>query len=89
MQEVATAKSHKALFLNTLAFTVCFAAWMFNGVLVTFLADNQVFKWGPIEIGWLMGIPVLTGSLFRLPAGMLTDKFGGKPVYGTLLFICA
>jgi NNP family nitrate/nitrite transporter-like MFS transporter len=62
---------------------------MFNGVLVTFLADNQVFKWGPIEIGWLMGIPVLTGSLFRLPAGMLTDKFGGKPVYGTLLFISA
>jgi len=89
MQEVATAKSHKVLFLNTLAFTVCFAAWMFNGVLVTFLADNQVFKWGPIEIGWLMGIPVLTGSIFRLPAGMLTDKFGGKPIYGSLLFICA
>ena len=83
MLEVATAKSHKVLFLNTLAFTVCFAVWMFNGVLVTFLADNQVFDWGPIEIGWLMGIPVLTGSIFRLPAGMLTDKFGGKPIYGT------
>ncbi|MCF6264952.1 MAG: MFS transporter [Desulfuromusa sp.] len=89
MGQKATATSHKVLFLNTLAFTVCFAAWMFNGVLVTFLADNQVFDWGPIEIGWLMGIPVLTGSLFRLPAGMLTDKFGGKPVYGSLLFICA
>ncbi len=89
MLEVATGKSHKILFLNTLAFTVCFAAWMFNGVLVTFLADNQVFNWGPVEIGWLMGIPVLTGSIFRLPAGMLTDKFGGKPIYGTLLLICA
>lgn len=89
MQEIATAQSHKVLFLNTLAFTVCFAAWMFNGVLVTFLADNQVFNWGPVEIGWLMGIPVLTGSIFRLPAGMLTDKFGGKPVYGTLLLVCA
>jgi NNP family nitrate/nitrite transporter-like MFS transporter len=77
------------LFLNTTAFTVCFAVWMLNGVLVTFLATNQVFDWGPIEIGWLMGIPVLTGSIFRLPAGMLTDKFGGKPVYGTLFFICA
>ena len=32
---------------------------MFNGVLVTFLVDNQVFNWGPVEIGWLMGIPVL------------------------------
>ena len=89
MLEVATGKSHKILFLNTLAFTVCFAAWMFNGVLVTFLVDNQVFKWGPVEIGWLMGIPVLTGSLFRLPAGMLTDKFGGKPIYGSLLLLCA
>jgi MFS transporter, NNP family, nitrate/nitrite transporter len=89
MLEVATWRSHKVLFLNTLAFTVCFAAWMFNGVLVTYLVDNQVFNWGPVKIGWLFGIPVLTGSLFRLPAGMLTDKFGGKPVYGTLLILCA
>ena len=89
MQEVTTAKSHKILAVNTLAFTVCFAAWMLNGVLVTFLATNQVYEWGFVEIGWLMGIPILTGSIFRLPAGMLTDKFGGKPVYGSLLFLCA
>ncbi len=89
MERVATSKSHKALFLNTTAFTVCFAAWMMNGVLVTFLAANQVFAWGPVEIGWLMGIPVLTGAIFRLPAGILTDKFGGKPIYASLLFICA
>ncbi len=89
MQEQATRQSHIALFLNTLAFTVCFAAWMLNGVLVTFLSANQVFDWGPVEIGWLMGIPVLTGSIFRLPAGILTDKYGGKPVYGTLLLLCA
>jgi NNP family nitrate/nitrite transporter-like MFS transporter len=89
MEQVATAKSHKTLFLNTTAFTIFFAVWMLNGVLVTFLASNQVFDWGPVEIGWLIGIPVLTGSIFRLPAGMLTDKFGGKPVYGALFFICA
>ena len=89
MLETASWKSHKILMLNTLAFTVCFAAWMFNGVLVTFLVDNQVFDWGPVQVGWLFGIPVLTGSLFRLPAGMLTDKFGGKPVFGTLLILCA
>ncbi|MAF65395.1 MAG: MFS transporter [Planctomycetes bacterium] len=89
MQEKATGQSHKALFLNTLAFTICFAAWMLNGVLVTFLSANQVFDWGPVEIGWLMGIPVLTGSIFRLPAGILTDKFGGKPVFGSLLLLCA
>ena len=89
MQKVASAKSYQILAVNTLAFTVCFAAWMLNGVLVTFLATNQVYDWGFVEIGWLMGIPILTGSIFRLPAGMLTDKFGGKPVYGSLLFLCA
>ncbi|MDP7475057.1 MAG: MFS transporter [Candidatus Marinimicrobia bacterium] len=89
MQKEANATSHKILFINTLAFTVCFAVWMINGVLVTYLATNQVYDWGPIEIGWLLGIPVLTGSIFRLPAGMLTDKFGGKPVFGILLLICA
>ena len=89
MQEKSTLQSHTMLFFNTLAFTVCFAAWMLNGVLVTFLSSNQVFKWGPTEIGWLMGIPVLTGSLFRLPAGILTDRFGGKPIYGSLLLLCS
>ncbi len=89
METKATAQSHKSLFLNTLAFTLCFAAWMLNGVLVTFLANNQVFAWGPVEIGWLMGIPVLTGALFRLPAGLLTDKYGGKPIFAGLLLLCA
>jgi len=89
VQPTASAQSHKALTLNTIAFTVCFAAWMMNGVLVTFLASNEVFDWGPVELGWLMGIPVLTGSIFRLPAGMLTDKFGGKPIYAGLMVICA
>ncbi len=89
MEETVTKKAHKILFFNTLAFTICFAAWMLNGVLVTFLVDNQVFNWGPVEIGWLMGIPVLTGALFRLPAGMLTDKFGGKPVFAILLMVSA
>jgi NNP family nitrate/nitrite transporter-like MFS transporter len=50
---------------------------------------NQVFNWGAVEVGWLMGVPILTGAIFRLPAGMLTDKFGGKPVFGTLLLLCA
>ncbi len=89
MEAQVTAKSHRILFFNTLAFTICFGAWMLNGVLVTFLVDNQVFDWGPVEIGWLMGIPVLTGALFRLPAGILTDRFGGRPVFSILLVLCA
>lgn len=88
--ETTTPKgANTILLMNTLAFTVCFAVWMLNGVLVTFLTVNQVFNWSASEIGWLLGIPVLTGSIFRLPAGMLTDKYGGKPVFTVLLFLCA
>lgn len=82
-------KSNKVLFMNTFAFTICFAVWMLNAVLVTFLVDNQIFDWTSIEIGWLIGIPVLTGAVMRLPAGILTDKFGGKPVFTVLLILCA
>lgn len=84
-----TNKSYRILFLNTFAFTVCFAAWMLNGVLVTYLVNNGIFKWSPIQIGWLLGVPVLVGSVFRLPVGILTDKFGGKWVMGALLLFCA
>lgn len=84
-----SATSHKMLFLNTLAFTICFAVWMFNGVTVTFLVDNGAYDWSSVQIGWLLGIPVLTGSIFRLPVGIMTDKFGGKWVFGGLLLISA
>ncbi|MFZ2897622.1 MAG: MFS transporter [Saprospiraceae bacterium] len=80
MQDKATFQSHKVLFFNTLAFTLCFAAWMINGVLVTFLVNTGVFDWSSIQIGWLLGVPVLVGALLRLPVGLLTDRFGGKPV---------
>ena len=84
-----TAVSNRILLLNTLAFTVCFAAWMINGVLVTFLVNNGVFHWSTVQIGWLLGVPVLVGSVFRLPVGILTDKFGGKWVMAIILFFCA
>lgn len=82
-------QSHKILFLNTLAFTVCFACWTLNGVLVTFLVDNGIFHWSVVQVGWLLGIPILTGSIMRLPIGILTDKFGGKYVFSLLLLLCS
>ena len=82
-------KANKVLFMNTFAFTICFSVWLINAVLVTFLVDNQVYNWTSIQVGWLIGIPILTGALFRLPTGLLTDKFGGKPVFITLLLFCA
>ncbi|MPT35601.1 MAG: MFS transporter, partial [Flavobacterium sp.] len=81
--------AHKILFLNTLAFTLCFACWTMNGVLVTYLVDNGIFNWSVVETGWLLGIPILSGSITRLPLGILTDKYGGKVVFVWLLLCCS
>ena len=82
-------QSHRILFLNTLAFTICFACWTLNGVLVTFLVDKGIFNFTVVEVGWLLGIPILSGSIFRLPIGILTDKYGGKYIFTGLLLLCS
>lgn len=89
METIVTRKAHRILFFNTLAFMISFSAWMLNGTLVSFLTDNHVFEWSPVQIGWLLGVPVLTGSIFRLPVGLLTDRFGGRYVFSLLLIISA
>ena len=65
-----------ALAMSTMAFSVCFAAWLIYGVLITWLVAQQVFFFTTTQVGWLIGVPVLTGSIFRLPVGVLTDRYG-------------
>ncbi|MCC6850264.1 MAG: MFS transporter [Deltaproteobacteria bacterium] len=83
----AEARAIRVLIATTLAFTVCFAVWMMYGVLVTFLVDAGVYDWSQAELGWLIGTPVLTGAILRLPAGVLTDRFGGRVVMTGLLLL--
>ena len=68
---------------------MCFAVWMMYGVLVTFLVDNKVYAWDKASLGWLIGTPVLTGSLLRLPLGILTDRYGGRMVMPALMLVTA
>lgn len=82
-------KAVKAMLASTFAFLVCFACWTLNGVLVTYLVDNQVYRFDKAQIGWLLGVPVLTGSLVRLPLGVLTDRYGGRIVFTLLLLASA
>jgi len=81
-------KANIVLAANTGAFAICFACWMMNAVLVTFLNSNGVFDWSPGQVGILMATPVLTGSLLRLPMGALADRFGGR-IINTLLMLAA
>jgi NNP family nitrate/nitrite transporter-like MFS transporter len=75
--------------MNTLAFTVCFAVWTMYGVLITFLVDNRYLIADKAQLGWLIGIPILTGSIVRLPVGLMTDRYGGKPVYISVMLFAA
>lgn len=82
-------QAYTVLTMNTLAFTVCFAVWMMNGVLITFLVTQGTYAFTEAEMGFLIGTPVLTGSILRLPAGILTDTYGGRRVFAVLMLLTA
>ena len=41
------------------------------------------------EFGLLVATPILTGSLVRLPLGLLTDRYGGRVVYFVQMILVA
>lgn len=77
------------LLLNTVAFTVCFAVWTMYGVLAAYLSDKQAIPITQTQLGWLIGIPILTGSILRLPVGLMTDRYGGKAIYVVVMAVAA
>ena len=83
------AKANIVLTMSTIAFTICFAVWMMNGVLITYLVDNGLYNWDKAQIGWLIGVPVLTGAVVRLPVGILTDKYGGRIIFTILMIVAS
>ncbi|HEY9868844.1 MAG TPA: MFS transporter [Candidatus Obscuribacterales bacterium] len=83
-----TARScNQHLILGTTSFALCFMAWgLVSGLAPTF---KQVLGLSGTETAILVAVPVLLGSLARLPIGMLTDKFGGRRVFTALMLIAA
>ena len=77
----------RVLLVSTLAFAVCFAAWLMFGV--TGIPIRKELGLNASEFGLLTATPVLTGALFRLPLGIWTDRFGGRIVMFILLVVCA
>ena len=68
-----------ALLLATISFMLSFAAWGLIGGLASVFTG--LYNLTASETALLVAVPVLLGSLARLPMGILTDQFGGRLVF--------
>ncbi|WP_210546997.1 nitrate/nitrite transporter [Rhodoferax sp. PAMC 29310] len=71
------------LIVSTLAFTVCFMVWMMFAVIG--IPIKKALDLNATQFGLLMAMPVLSGSLVRVPLGIWTDRYGGRIVMTALL----
>jgi MFS transporter, NNP family, nitrate/nitrite transporter len=78
-----TRQAYLNLALATLAFAVSFTVWS----LISPLAKQLQADLGLDDFGrsLLVAVPVLLGSLVRIPMGILTDRFGGRRVFTLLM----
>ncbi len=73
--------------LATVSFLISFAAWGLIGGLAS--AFSTLYALSASSTALLVAIPVLLGSLARLPMGMLTDRYGGRATFTVLLVASA
>lgn len=71
------------LALATTAFTVSFYAWSLLGPLSPDLQEHLGLS--DFQTSAMVAIPVLLGSIMRIPLGWLTDRYGGRHVFSLLL----
>ena len=73
----------RQLVLATAAFTACFYAWSLLGPLSPDLEKRLGLS--DVQSSVMVAVPVLLGSLLRVPLGVLTDRFGGRRVFSILI----
>jgi NNP family nitrate/nitrite transporter-like MFS transporter len=73
----------RALVLATIAFTACFYAWSILGPLSPTLQKDLGLS--EFQTAVMVAIPVLLGSVLRVPMGLLTDIFGGRRIFTALM----
>lgn len=71
------------LALATGAFALCFA--VFGSVSALMPIMKKQLSLTPAQVSIALAIPVLLGSIGRLPLGMLTDRFGGRKVFSAVM----
>ncbi|HEX7083852.1 MAG TPA: MFS transporter [Gaiellaceae bacterium] len=75
------------LALGTLAFGFCFTAWSLIAPFAKTFKQDLGLDY--TEALLLTAVPVVLGSLGRMPLGILTDRYGGRIVFSLLLAFSA
>ena len=65
-----------------LHFDLSFMLWVLLGALGIFIAESAGLS--AAQKALMVAVPILSGSLLRIPIGLLSDRFGGKRI-GTLV----
>ena len=81
-----TSDMKRALALATSGFAITFAVWGMIAALAPKFVE--LYHLSFLQKSLLIAIPVLLGSVGRLPMGILADKYGGRIVFGLLLLFC-
>lgn len=76
-----------ALGLATAALVINFWAWSLLGPIASKIAVELSLS--PVALSIMLAIPIIVGSLGRIPLGMLTDRYGGHKVFSILCFLAA
>lgn len=75
------------LTLSTAAFLLCFSAWGMLAPLAPKLEDRLGLS--NTQTAVMIAVPVVLGSLLRIPLGALTDRFGGRKLFTVMLLYSA
>jgi NNP family nitrate/nitrite transporter-like MFS transporter len=75
--------ARRVLVLSTVAFTMLFAVWLMFGVLG--VPIKKELHLTQVQFSWLAAVAILSGSLLRLPFGVLADRIGGRVLMIALL----
>lgn len=64
------------LLVSLLYFDFCFAIWVLNGAMAPFIAGDLGLS--DAQKGFMVSVPIISGSLIRFPLGLLGQYIGRK-----------
>ena len=77
-QGVATYGHKPTVFAAFLHFDLSFMIWVLLGALGVSISESLGLS--AAQKGLMVAVPILSGSLMRIPLGLLSDRFGGRHV---------